>query len=291
MDAFAIDGHAGVVHVRLHTSVEEFNAVAEPLYRRDPVLHTIELTLLAGGIHADDAVLLTTWRDGVAVGAAMQTPPYPLVCTGIPADMVRPVAEALAGARPGLEGVRGIRDMTFAFADAWRGATGRSGRVTVEERLYRLGALVTPESVAGVARQAAANDRGLLVDWVELFFGETFGHRRDDAAGAGFVDAASDKGDQFILWVVDCVPVSMAMLRAPAAGVSRIGPVFTPVDRRGSGYGSAVTAAAADVALRRGATDVVLFADLANPTSNDIYRKIGFESVADSIRIDFVTAD
>jgi predicted GNAT family acetyltransferase len=92
-----------------------------------------------------------------------------------------------------------------------------------------------------------------------------------------------------MLWVVDGTPVSTAMLRAPAAGVSRIGPVFTPQDRRGHGYGSAVTAAAADLAQRSGTADVVLFADLANPTSNAIYQRIGFEPVVDSVRIDFGT--
>jgi predicted GNAT family acetyltransferase len=142
---------------------------------------------------------------------------------------------------------------------------------------------------SGAARLAANDDSGLLVDWVELFFGETFGHRRDDDAGARFVDAAETKGDQFLLWVVDGLPVSMAMLRAPAAGVSRIGPVFTPRDRRGNGYGSAVTAAAAQLAHRSGTADVVLFADLANSTSNAIYQRIGFEPVADAVRIEFGT--
>ena len=94
-------------------------------------------------------------------------------------------------------------------------------------------------------------------------------------------------GDRFVLWDVDGTPVSMAMLRAPAAGVSRIGPVFTPLARRGNGYGSAVTAAAADLAHRSGTPDVVLFADLANPVSNAIYQRIGFEPVGDSVRIDF----
>ena len=71
----------------------------------------------------------------------MQTPPYPLVCTGIPDDRVNSAVDELVQARPGLDGVRGVRTTTLAFADAWRVATGRSGRVTVEERLYRLGAL------------------------------------------------------------------------------------------------------------------------------------------------------
>ena len=63
----------------------------------------------------------------------------------------------------------------------------------------------------------------------------------------------------------------------------RIGPVFTPLALRGRGYGSAVTAAAANLARRGGVDEVVLFADLANPTSNGIYQRIGFEAVADSV--------
>jgi predicted GNAT family acetyltransferase len=62
---------------------------------------------------------------------------------------------------------------------------------------------------------------------------------------------------------------------------------FTPRDRRGHGYGSAVTAAASDLAHRSGTPDVVLFADLANPVSNAIYLRIGFEPVCDSVRIEF----
>jgi predicted GNAT family acetyltransferase len=129
------------------------------------------------------------------------------------------------------------------------------------------------------------------VDWVERFFVETFGHQRNDAAGEEFLDTAEKKGDRFVLWVADGAPVSMAMLRAPAFGVSRIGPVFTPADSRGNGYGSAVTAAAADLALGNGVDDVVLFADLANPVSNAIYQRIGFEPVRDYVRIEFGTLD
>jgi predicted GNAT family acetyltransferase len=154
--------------------------------------------------------------------------------------------------------------------------------------LYRLGTLRTPNGVTGIARLATGDDRGQLVQWVELFFRETFS-QRDEAAAERFVDTSNRVGDRFVVWDVDGTPVSMAMLRAPAAGVSRIGPVFTPLHQRGHGYGSAVTAAAAQLARCSGTADVVLFADLANPTSNAIYQRIGFEAVVDSVRIDFVT--
>jgi RimJ/RimL family protein N-acetyltransferase len=279
------------MEVRFHASVDEFRAIAEPLYRRDPVAHTIELTVLRAAALPDDSLLLTVWDTSHVVGAALQTPPYPLACNAIPVDGVDVVISELARVRPELNGVRGKRESAVAFADLWHPATGRTGTVTTEERLYRLGKLRAPSGVSGSHRLAADDDRGLLVDWVERFFVETFSHQRNDAAGEEFVDSAEQKGDRFVLWVVENQPVAMAMLRAPAFGVSRIGPVFTPADSRGRGYGSAVTAAAADLALGNGVDNVVLFADLANPVSNGIYQRIGFEPVSDSVRIEFGTLD
>ena len=289
VDARNDGGHPGGVHVRVHHSADEFREIAEPLYRRDPVGNTIELTLLRSNRFGDDALLVTLWHDGTAVGAALQTPPYPLACNGIPIDAHHTVAIDLAEIRPDLHGVRGGRQSALAFADAWRAVTGSGGTISTEERLYRLGELRPPQNVSGIHREATSSDADLLTDWVEHFFVETFHHQRDQAGGRRFVDNANAAGDRFVLWEDGGAPVSMAMLRAPAAGVSRIGPVFTPPASRGRGYGPSVTAAASDLARRGGVDDVVLFADLANPTSNGIYQRIGFEGVADSVRVDFST--
>lgn len=48
-----------------------------------------------------------------------------------------------------------------------------------------------------------------------------------------------------------------------------------------------MTLAAGRAALSAGATDVVLFADAANPTSNRLYRRIGFRPLADFTTYDF----
>lgn len=275
------------MEVHIHDSIDEFRAIAEPLYRCNPVVNTIELTLLSAGRFPEDSLLLTVWDDSSPVGAALQTPPYPLACNGIDVDAHRLVATELARIRPALGGVRGMRDLAIAFAHAWRSVTGRVGTVTTEERLYRLGTLRPPVEVPGGHRDATRADHAVLVDWVELFFVETFSHHQDDAAGERFIGNANAVGDRFVLWEVDGTPVSMAMLRAPAGGVSRIGPVFTPRISRAHGYGSGVTAAAANLARGDGVDDVVLFADLADSTSNVIYQRIGFEAVGDSVRIDF----
>ena len=53
--------------------------------------------------------------------------------------------------------------------------------------------------------------------------------------------------------------------------------MYTPQTSRGNGYGSSVTAAATSAALAEGAQHVVLYTDLANPTSNSIYQNIGYQ--------------
>src|SRR6266702_2068071 len=74
---------------------------------------------------------------------------------------------------------------------------------------------------------------------------------------------------------------------ARLAGVARVGPVYTPPGRRDSGYGGAVTAAISELALSRGAESVILFTDLANPASNSLYRKLGYEAVEDRMVVVF----
>jgi hypothetical protein len=172
MDCFEFGAHPGGMEVRLHDSVDEFRAVAQPLYRRDPIAHTIELTLLQAGVFPDDSLLLTVWDHDAAVGAALQTPPYPLACNAIPVAALNPVVAELVVGRPDLPGVRGGRPSAVAFADAWHAVTGRAGTISTEERLYRLGTLRTPNGVAGAPRNASKHDRGLLVEWVDMFFEE-----------------------------------------------------------------------------------------------------------------------
>ena len=50
---------------------------------------------------------------------------------------------------------------------------------------------------------------------------------------------------------------------------------------RGHGYATSLTAAASADQLARGRRFCFLFTDLANPTSNAIYRSIGYEPVCD----------
>jgi predicted GNAT family acetyltransferase len=278
------------VEVRFHQSVDEFRAAAYPLYRRDPVTNTMELTRLRAATFPADSVLLSVVRDSELVGAAIQTPPRPLLCNGLSAAVIDCVTEALVQKHPELVGVMGRRETAMQFAKAWQTLTGSDLKAEMEQRLYRLGLLSPPTGVPGVSRPADANDADLLDDWLNRFSGEVFGSAPTTERHVRFIDRMSAVGDRAVLWTVEGRPVSMAAVYGPAAAMSRIGGVYTPENHRGKGYGSAVSAAAAQIALDSGATDVVLFADLANPVSNSIYQRIGFLPVSDLAHIGFATS-
>lgn len=63
--------------------------------------------------------------------------------------------------------------------------------------------------------------------------------------------------------------------------------MWTPPDLRGTGFGTAVTAAATTAAMAAGARQVCLYTDLANPVSNAIYARIGFVQVGEESELTF----
>jgi hypothetical protein len=249
----------------------EFRAAAGAALLANPVENTLLLTISAQvaergpGSFGGSPPLFGWHPDG---SAFVWTPPRPVLLGG-PATAA--AAVALAGTLDGAPGVNGTDEVARAFADAWCLRTGATARPTLRSRLYRLAALVPPV-VPGKARVAGPGDRELLISWMEAFAAEA---HEVGSAPAETVDAFLEYGG-LTLWEVDGAPVAMAGLRQPAGGVVRVGPVYTPPPQRGRGYGSAVTAAVSAAARPH---EVVLFTDVANPTSNSIYTKIGYRPV------------
>ncbi len=89
------------------------------------------------------------------------------------------------------------------------------------------------------------------------------------------------------LWEAGGRPVSLAGLTRQVAGQTRVGPVYTPPELRGRGFAAAATVTVSQAALAAGAAEVVLYADLANPTSNALYLRLGYRPVSDHLMLAF----
>ena len=88
------------------------------------------------------------------------------------------------------------------------------------------------------------------------------------------------------VWVVDGEIVCMVGHR-DAAGVARIGPVYTPPAHRNHGYGRRLTYEVTALALQRpDVAHAMLFTDAANPVSNSIYRQAGYQPRGEHVEIE-----
>ena len=250
--------------------------------------------------HEDDLWLIVTDAHGV-VGVAMHTPPHNLFLSRMPQTAAQLLADELHQTGRELPGVTGTSEAASTYAERWAQLTGAGVTQLAAMRMYRLQTLKPPTGVRGVATLATdPPDTQLLVRWLQAFHEEALKGdppqdwqalaQRRIAAGEVQLWRAPQAGANGGESDYDDETVSLAAVSAPAAGVARVGPVYTPPAHRRHGYGAAVTAAASAAALAAGAEHVVLYTDLANPTSNAIYQAIGYRPDHDAQQLAFITA-
>jgi hypothetical protein len=112
----------------------------------------------------------------------------------------------------------------------------------------------------------------------------------DESAVAARWDPRVERGTVY-LWEREGDVVSMAAAVGPTPNGMRVGAVYTPPEHRGHGYASALVAALSQDLLDRGRTFTMLYTDLANPTSNAIYQRIGYVPVSDPLELRVLGSD
>ena len=275
--------------VREHASLDEFLAVAGAFLEAREAEHNL-LFGIASSVRANPELLtdgparFATVTDGAGriAAATLRTPPHNQVLSCIDdLDAVDALVEALVD--ESLPGMLGPTEPAARFASRWTDATGQPARVEVAERIFRLVRVIPPQRPApGSSRVVGAGDRDLVADWLVAFFNEAV------PEGPPIPDplAAADRwiaqvGRIGYVWEDGGSVVSLVGASGETPHGIHIGPVYTPPEVRGRGYASSLTAAASQDQLDRGRQFVFLFTDLANPTSNKIYRAIGYEPVCD----------
>jgi predicted GNAT family acetyltransferase len=177
-----------------------------------------------------------------------------------------------------------------AFAELWGRRTGRGFTLKMAQRVYELRQVHFPVGVPGKARVPTDADLDLLADWTHRFGLEvSAGEPGDPHAARASVQELMGVGRKLI-WEDQGRPVSMAAAQRPLKRGIAISRVYTPPEHRGHGYASACVATLSQRQLDAGRQFCCLYTDLANPTSNSIYQKIGYVPVADSSHFVFTPA-
>jgi predicted GNAT family acetyltransferase len=279
------------------TGIEDFRDTVVSVLSARPLENNQLLAvfdrLLTEGPHAfgeRDPELLA--RHGYRhVAALLRTPPYAYIVGGTPDRAgVSALADLLLDPGNGHDG----REINIPeacegdLAEAWTRRTGRAPRVIERMCLYRLDKPLAPVPVpAGHAKLADSGDVPIVARLLQEFWtGIDRAQPRDAAMTAHRIAAARVAEGTFWLWLDEAgEAVSLAGTTPVIAGTGRIGPVYTPARLRGRGYAGAVTTAAGRALLERGAGEVLLYTDLANPTSNALYRRLGYRPVSGRVLV------
>ncbi|MFI6963328.1 GNAT family N-acetyltransferase [Streptomyces sp. NPDC050255] len=274
----------------LTQDVDDFLARAGDFLRSRPALHNTPLTDIetlrtrrAAGHDAEAAVFGRLESGGGVVAILYLTPRGRLGLTPLSPERTDALAAHLAGLGLSPAHVIADHDTAGAFAESWQRHTGAASLPFWRTHLYRLGTLTPPlPRPEGQGRMVGARDREQVVRWCREFCVEVGEQPSIDLIDAGSWDDSRFGDRHFTFWETpDGIPVSMAASTSLVGGMVRVDPVYTPARLRGHGYAGAVTAEASRAALTAGATDVVLFTDPDNPTSNALYQRIGYVHVAD----------
>ncbi|MFI6657546.1 GNAT family N-acetyltransferase [Streptomyces sp. NPDC050523] len=285
----------------LTDDIHEFLARAGDFLRSRPALHNTPLTTIerlrtrgadAFGPGPGAAPLFGHLETAGEVGAVFyRLPALSVTLTPLLPEHADTLAARLAGLGHTLSGVIADHDTAAAFAEAWqRHAAGVTAVAHWWGRLHRLGTLTPPRPrPEGSGRAVGTRDHAQLVRFCSEFVADV-GETPSMDADAWAVSRFADK--HFTFWETpDGTPVSMAGSTSMVGGMIRVDPVYTPAHLRGRGYAGAVTVEVSRAALDAGATDVVLFTNPDNATSNALYRRIGYVPVADFTGYRFAPAE
>jgi uncharacterized protein len=272
------------INVRDCDDPEDVMDVAGAFLRAEPVLHNLILTILEGRIaRPEPGHYWLALADGTPTGLAWQSP------TGIVAGVVPmgpaavdAIVAAIVDQGVDLPGVNGEAATAARFAGQWTERRGSAARPEMGMRIYELVGLVQPEGVPGALRIATAQDADTVGVMVQGFHADT-GVRREIGVDE-WVRLRIAAGH---VWLWDHGgPVAMAAHTAPLGGGTRIQAVYTPPERRRRGFAGALVASLSK-GLQADGVRVLLYTDLGNPTSNSVYRRIGFRAVGENLRYAF----
>ena len=225
--------------------------------------------------------VMATVSDGGEVRlVALMTPPYNITMYATDEAAVKCLADGLVSRKIPVPGVVAEKSLAQAFALAYCSAKNMTHSITYSQRIYELRAVNPDVPKIGRFRASSEQDLSFLPYWTEDFSNGKVGENIEPYR------YHVSLGKLYVL-EHDGMAVSIAKITREMANSVGIGFVYTPPYLRGRGYASSVVAHISQLCLDRGFMSCILYTDLANPTSNSIYQKIGYMPICDSLEIAF----
>jgi uncharacterized protein len=277
---------ASANQIKLFSDAGQFLERVQPFLLRREAEHCLILGLLdglrAGEQWGNEPPLMALVENHHEIAAvALMTPPHNLIISWTADDStLDAIARELHAKAVAVPGVNSSADIAQKFALRWSELSGCSYRVQMAQRIYQLSRVTNEIRAAGRLREPNQSDDALLREWRAAFSIDAEGMDPGQAREAAALPLP--KSRRLLLWEVEHTAVSMAGFAGPTPNGIRVAWVYTPPENRGKGFAGACVAALSQKLLDDGRKFCFLYTDLANPISNHVYQKIGYEPVTDA---------
>ncbi|MCM3280110.1 GNAT family N-acetyltransferase [Exiguobacterium sp. MER 193] len=172
------------------------------------------------------------------------------------------------------------RQQAERFATAWQEITSGTSEMFMSQGLYRLDSVEDIDMATGRMREATMADKAQLEAWYSAFEVESGLRSSPPEKVTKAVQTMLDR-EEAVFWEVDGQVVSCAKRARPTENGITVSFVYTSPSARGKGYARSLVADLSRQLLET-KSFCVLYTDLTNPTSNKIYREVGYQQIMDS---------
>ena len=271
-----------------------FREAALPYLTQDEARHNLLLGISSNlvarpGLHELFDLWVVSEGDAVA-GVALRTPPYNLVLAQPRDDAaLDAIVDRLLEEGQDPPGVVAAIPELDAFVGAWTATHDVDATLVMRQGVYELREVLPTPAPSGSPRAATRADRDLLVGWMRRFAEEALPDDPEGERQTRVIEDRLDASDRagIWLWEDDGRPVAMSGYGSETPNGIRIGPVYTPPELRGHGYATGLVSEQSRWLLGTGRRFCFLYTDLDNPTSNALYRRIGYRMIAESAEVRF----
>ena len=233
-------------------------------------------------------LLLSLLEQEKVVGVAIMTPPRRIILSRIDTEVrvaISHLVQHLRRINTRTPGVVGPSVEAQAFSDCWvEGEFGVSARVVMRLRVFEARKVTDMSLSPGKLRLARPDDHPLMAKWIAKFSEEI--REPVDFDSAKSHAERSIKGQELYIWD-NGAPVCIAKEARPTRNGTTINTVYTPPAHRNKGYATSCVWSLTQKMLTDRYSFCSLYTDLANPTSNSIYAKIGYIPLGDALAFDF----
>lgn len=237
-------------------------------------------------------------KEGVSVGFAIQTPPHNLILSHpLSKEAQKILINFIKEEQIILPGLMAPKKQAQEFIQEWRKVFSQKDELRMQQRLYKLSAVFLPPlEINEKFILAQKNHLELILEWTYCFIKEVVEKSLKEDRKTFFsknerlIEDALQEGQYYFL-TKDNTEVAMARTPGRTSSGRLINYVYTPKEQRKKGYATRCVAHLSQEILNQGYQKCFLFTDLSNPTSNSIYKKIGYQEVEDFNLYKFLTEE